>query len=392
MTPVRRTSELHSASHSASAQAAALRPRTTRKALFIALATAALALPAVATAVHSTAGDVYPLTNAADGNRVVVYDRHADGRLGARRTFSTGGNGSGSGLGNQGAVTLSDSGQWLLAVNAGSNSVSVFFVLGGILYRTDVEPSGGTRPVSVTIEDDIVYVLNAGSDTLQGFRLTNYGRLRPIPNSSRPLSGSGTAPAQVEFNRDGDLLAVTEKATNRVLTFAVDGDGRLGPATVTASPAPTPFGFAFGRGDTLLVSEAAGGAAGASTLSSYRLGGDGAASLVSAAVPSGQSAACWVVTTRDGRHAFVSNTASGNLSTYRIDGATASLTAAIAANTGNGSGPTDMALDRNSRYLYTLDPRNGNIVAMRVAADGALTQIETEAARLQPFATGLAAR
>ena len=147
MTPVRRTSELHSASHSASAQAAALRPRTTRKALFIALATAALALPAVATAVHYADGAVYTLTNAADGNRVVVYDRHADGRLGARRTFSTGGNGSGSGMGNQGAVTLSDSGQWLLAVNAGSNSVSVFFVLGGILYRTGVEPSGGTRPV-----------------------------------------------------------------------------------------------------------------------------------------------------------------------------------------------------------------------------------------------------
>lgn len=368
------------------------RPRAARTLLYAALATAALALPAVATAVHYADGAVYTLTNAADGNRVVVYDRHADGRLGARRSFATGGSGSGSGLGNQGAVALSDSGQWLLAVNAGSDSVSVFFALGSFLYRTDVEPSGGSRPVSVTIEDDIVYVLNAGSDSLQGFRLTNYGRLRPIANSRRALSGTGTAPAQVEFNRDGDLIAVTEKATNRVLTFAVDGDGRLGPATTSASPAPTPFGFAFGRGDTLLVSEAAGGAAGASTLSSYRLAGNGSASVVSAAVPSGQSAACWVTTTRDGRFAFVSNTASGNVSSYRIDGASASLSAAIAASTGNGSGPTDMALDRNSRYLYALDPRQGNLVAMRVGTDGALTPVETEAAGLPAFATGLAAR
>jgi len=390
MNPVCRLSSSDRASDATASRTSV--PRIARRTLFVALATAALALPAVATAVHQADGAVYTLTNAPDGNRVVVYDRHADGRLGARRSFSTGGNGAGAGLGNQGAVALSDSGQWLLAVNAGSDSVSVFFVLGSFLYRTDVEASGGTRPVSVTIEDDIVYVLNAGSDTLQGFRLTTYGRLQPIPGSNRPLSGSGTAPAQVDFNRDGDLLAVTEKATNRVLTYAVDADGRLGPATVTPSPAPTPFGFAFGRGDTLLVSEAAGGAAGASTLSSYRLGADGAATVVSAAVPSGQSAACWVVTTRDGRYAFVSNTASGNLSTYRIDGASASLTAAIAAGTGNGSGPTDMALDRHGRFLYTLDPRNGNLVAMRVGANGALTTIETEAAGLQRFATGLAAR
>ena len=98
----------------------------------------------------------------------------------------------------------------------------------------------------------MVYVLNAGSDNIQGFRLGIYGKLTPIAGSKRALSGTGTAAAQVEFNRDGDLLAVTEKATNRVLTFTVDGDGRLSQATIQASPSPTPFGFAFGRRDQLL--------------------------------------------------------------------------------------------------------------------------------------------
>jgi 6-phosphogluconolactonase (cycloisomerase 2 family) len=290
-------------------------------------------------------------------------------------------------------LTLSDSGQWLLAVNPGSDSVSVFLNVGGYLFRTDTEASGGVRPVSVTIEDDIVYVLNAGSDSLQGFRLSISGRLSPIPGSRRSLSGTGTAPAQVEFNRDGDLLAVTEKATNRVLTFAVDGNGRLGRAHIQASPSPTPFGFAFGRRDQLLVSEAVGGGAGASTLSSYVLNGDGSAALVSPAVPSGQSAACWVVTTRDGRYAFVSNTASDNLSTYRIgeNGETV-LASAIAARTGNGSGPTDMAMDPDSRFLYALNPRNGTISAFRVDAGGALSLIEHQPAGLGTFATGLVAR
>jgi 6-phosphogluconolactonase len=196
----------------------------------------------------------------------------------------------------------------------------------------------------------------------------------------------------VEFNRDGDLLAVTEKATNRVLTFTVDSDGRLGPARIQQSPSPTPFGFAFGRRDQLLVSEAVGGAAGASTLSSYVLGGDGSANLISPAVPSGQSAACWVVVTRDGRYAYVSNTASGNLSTYRLanDGS-ASLAAAIGATTGAGSGPTDMALDPDGRFLYVLNPGNSTISAFRVGAGGSLTLIEHQPAGLATFATGLAA-
>lgn len=360
-------------------------------ALFAALGAAALAVPVVGATVGGIDGAVFTLTNNIAGNEVVVFDRFADGSLGAQRSYSTRGTGTGGGLGNQGALALSDSGRWLLAVNPGSNSVSVFLTVGNFLYRTDTEASGGNTPVSVTIEDDVVYVLNAGSDNIQGFRLGIYGKLTPIAGSQRALSGTGTAAAQVEFNRDGDLLAVTEKATNRVLTFTVDGDGRLSQATIQASPSPTPFGFAFGRRDQLLVSEAVGGAAGASTLSSYRLNGDASVDVVSAAVPSGQSAACWVVITREGRYAFVSNTASGNLSTYRIGGdGAATLASAVAADTGAGSGPTDMALDRNSRFLYVLN--NTTIGAFRVGPGGALTRIEDQAFSGPAFATGMVAR
>lgn len=360
--------------------------------LLAALATAAAVIPIAGATGSGVDGAVYTLTNNIAGNEIVVFDRFADGSLGAQRRYSTRGAGTGGGLGNQGALALSDSGRWLFAVNPGSNSVSVFLAVGNYLYRTDTEASGGNTPVSVTIEDDVVYVLNAGSDNVQGFRMSIYGTLTPIPGSRRALSGTGTAAAQVEFNRDGDLLVVTEKATNRVLTFTVDGDGLLSQARIQESPSPTPFGFAFGRRDQLLVSEAVGGAAGASTLSSYRLNGDASVDVVSAAVPSGQSAACWVVTTRDGRYAYVSNTASGNLSTYRIgSGSTATLDSAVAADTGADSGPTDMALDRNSRFLYVLN--NTTIGAFRVGPGGALTRIEDQALSGVPaFATGMVAR
>ncbi len=364
--------------------------------LLVGISAIALATPLVVNAQYGRAdGAVFSMTNAVAGNRVVAFDRMSDGSLNPARSFATGGTGTGGGLGNQGALAISDSGNWLLAVNPGSDSVSVFFVFGNYLLRTDIRPSGGVRPVSVAIENDVVYVLNAGSDSLQGYKLSIYGRLTPIADSKTPLSGTGTGAAQVGFNRDGDLLAVTEKATNLVLSFPVDGDGALGAANVQASPAPTPFGFAFGRRDHLLVSEAAGGAAGASTLSSYRLGAGGSASVVTAASPSGQSAACWVVTTRDGRYAYVSNTASDNLSAYRVagNGAVGLLAGnQIAASTGAGSAPTDMALDRNSKYLYVLNPRNSTLSALRVAADGSLQTIETQASGLPASATGLVAR
>ncbi len=278
------------------------------------------------------------------------------------------------------------------AVNAGSNSVSVFLVLDKYLFRTDTEYSGGTSPISVTVKNDMVYVLNAGSDNLRGFKLDLYGRLNPIADSNRSLSGSGVGPAEVSFNRVGDLLAVTEKATSKVLSFAVNGDGVLGPVTTLNSPTPTPFGFAFGRRDQMLVSEAAGGAAGASALSSYQLDGAGGNKLITRSVPDHQSAACWVVVTRDGRYAYSSNTGSDNLSSYKVtEYGKISLLSGIAAGTGHT--PIDLALDRNSNHLYALNSGSGSISAYTVGDDGKLQLVQMQTSRqITSAASGLVAR
>ena len=71
-------------------------------------------------------------------------------------------------------------------------------------------------PVSVAARGRLVYVLNAGSDNVTGFLLNNTGDLTAIPGSTRPLSGTGTGPAQVGFHPRGSQLVVTEKATNKI--------------------------------------------------------------------------------------------------------------------------------------------------------------------------------
>ena len=121
---------------------------------------------------------------------------------GAPGAVSTGGAGTGGGLGNQGAVFLSQNEKWLLAVNAGSDSISAFAVDRDGLRLTDVVPSGGVRPVSITEHHGIVYVLNAGSDTITGFTLDRDGRLAPLAALDARVGGVGTAPAQVGFSPD----------------------------------------------------------------------------------------------------------------------------------------------------------------------------------------------
>lgn len=185
---------------------------------------------------------------------------------------------------------MTDNGRYLLAVNAGSNNISVFAVRNGDLVLTEIESSGGLRPISLTIDKNLVYVLNAGGaagtlDNISGFYLTNDGRLLALPGSTRPLSAANTSPAQVSFAPSGDHLVVTEKGTNLINTFSVDANGVAGPAQVNVSSGATPFGFAFTPAGTLIVSEAFGGAPSASRLSSYNVTNSGLLSTVTASLP-----------------------------------------------------------------------------------------------------------
>ena len=82
------------------------------------------------------------MTNAAAGNEVVVFRRAANGSLSQKKTVSTGGLGSGAGLGSQGSVTLSANGRWLFVVNAGSNQISAFSVRENGITLTDVVDFG----------------------------------------------------------------------------------------------------------------------------------------------------------------------------------------------------------------------------------------------------------
>ena len=335
---------------------------------------------------------VYTMSNASSGNAVLAFEQRGDTLIPAG-SFPTQGVGSGGGLDNQGAIVLSENGETLFAVNAGSDEVSVFHVDANGLTLTDKASSGGVRPISIAVHEDWVYVLNAGGSgtgNITGFVLTNRDTLKPIPGSTRPLSGPATAPAQVEFNPEGDTLVVTEKATQIIDTYTVDEDGVAAGPVSQPSSGVTPFGFSFNKRGVLIVSEEFGGTANASAVSSYALR-KGALTLRSGSVPDFQSGACWIVVTKNGKFAYTSNTVSNNISSYSVgrDG-TLTLLAAVAAST--GAAPIDMALRGNSAFLYVLNATAHSIDVFRVdRGNGQLTSV-TSVSGLPAGANGLVAQ
>ncbi|MEO8577696.1 MAG: beta-propeller fold lactonase family protein [Gemmatimonadales bacterium] len=317
-------------------------------------------------------GTIFTLRNLTTGNYVSAFNQDADGNLSSAGEVATGGNGTGAGLGSQGALTASEEGRWLFAVNAGSNQVSVLSVGKDGIALADVTSSGGTRPISVTAFKNVVYVLNAGgSGNIAGFTKDKDGNLTAINGSIQPLSGASVGAAQVSFSSDGKWLVVTEKATNKIDVYPVNKNGVAGSPVIQASAGTTPFGFAFGKQNELVVSEAGTGSA-----SSYGIGGGGNLGINTAVAPLYQNAPCWVTVTKNGRFAYVANAQSGSISGYSIAGSGAiSLLNPSGVTAIVNAGATDLTVSGDSRYLYQLD--GSRISAFRVQSNGQLQALGT---------------
>lgn len=320
------------------------------------------------------AGYVYTLTNSPTDNQVVTFARGDDGSLEQLAATSTSGTGTGAGLGSQGALALD--GDRLFAVNASSNSISEFDVDHGTPVLRATVASGGTTPISLTVRNHVLFVLNAGgTPNITGF-LVGPRQLVPLPRSTRQLSPGAAGPAQVSFTPDGSRLAVTEKASNTIDTFRVIA-GYAGQAVSSPSVGATPFGFDFDNRGNLLVSNADGSA------SSYSISRRGAADVISGAVPTGNAAPCWLIATPNGKYAYTANAGSGTLSGFAIgrDGSLTLLSAdGISASFGAGSHPLDEIVTGDGQYLYNLTDGLHVINGLRIDRDGSLTPVSTSTA------------
>jgi 6-phosphogluconolactonase (cycloisomerase 2 family) len=322
---------------------------------------------------------VFVQDDSTSGNHVLAYDRAQDGTLTLAGTYATGGVGgvlTGSvvdHLASQGSLTYDRRHGLLFAVNAGSNSVSVFAVSHDRLNLREILPSGGTFPVSVAVHDDVVYVLNArDGGSVQGYRVI-FNIVIPLARSARPLGLDTTAtpefvntPGQVAFSPDGAQLIVTTKANgSNIDVFGVRFDGRLSAApVVTSLPGAVPVAVDFDAAGHLVVTEA-----GTNALASFSLAGNGTISPIDTKL-TGQAATCWVV---DANGSFyVSNAGSASLSGFQ-----SSLAGTLTplGNTPTDKGTVDAAASPDGHYLYVQTGAAGIVDEFSVNPNGSLTSI-----------------
>lgn len=350
-----------------------------------ALALAAMFAPSTALAdeQHSDRGAVFVQTNDISGNAILAYARSADGALtlaGRYPTLGRGGTEPGAPtdpLSSQGSLTYDRHQRLLYAVNAGSDTLSVFAVRGTRLHLLQVIPSGGQFPTSVAVHDGLVYVLNAGGEGVIGGFRSDDGWLTPIPGSARSLGLANatppfflSSPAQVGITDDGAQLLVSTKNYGVVDAFALGADGRPASTPVSTPTGPVPFAFVSdGRGRLVLVD-----ASGVAT--TYRARPSGALTTVGAPVANGQKATCWLA--RAGRYFYAANTASNTITGYaEAPDGQLSLLQADGVSATTDAGPIDIAAAPDGRQVFELNGLAGDLTVFVVGPDGRLTVTAT---------------
>ena len=268
----------------------------------------------------------------------------------------------------------------LFAVNAGSNTVTVFHVDGTQLVQRQVIPSGGQFPTSIAVRDNLVFVANGGgAGAIQGYRLEN-GMLQMIPDDNRPLGLDTSNPpipvfptsiGQVGISPNGQWAFVTmvggvvdANPNNVINAFRIGNNGVLSDSRV-ASPSVggLPFGFTFQTPNRLVVAEA-----GAADLTTYKRVGQGHLTPI-ASVPNGQVAPCWVL--QVGEFYYTVNTGNNTISSFRVQPNGQPVIVPP-----NPAGTTDAApIDptESGGFLYVQSSSGGFIAVFQVNSNGTLT-------------------
>ncbi|MFI6847286.1 lactonase family protein [Kitasatospora sp. NBC_00085] len=365
--------------------------KITRLAVAVATALAAAAAGAPSTAAayggegHPRGGRhaVFVQTDNPAGNQIVAYRRADDGQLTPAGTYDTNGLGGvldgsvADHLASQGSLTYDPDHALLYAVNAGSDTVSVFSVDGDRLALRQVVNSGGRFPVSIAVHDDTVYVLNAlDGGSIQGYTVRD-GRLKRKADWNRALALDPNAtpqftntPGQVGFTGDGSQLVVTTKANgSSLLVFNLN---RLGaPAdtpVVTSLPGAVPFAFVPDGRHGLFLAEA-----GTNAVATFTIHRDGTATQEAFAA-TGQAATCWIVGVRD--LLYASNAGSSTLTGLRTTDRGRQLT--VLGNTPTDPGTVDAAISSNGRYLYAQTGINGIVDEFAINTDGSLAALGSQ--------------
>ncbi|NUO41668.1 MAG: beta-propeller fold lactonase family protein [Streptomyces sp.] len=359
----------------------------------VAAATVAVSLASAGQYGASGAGAdraVFVQGNELNGNTIHVFARDGQGKLKPAGSYATGGRGGDQvdaptdSLASQGSLVYDDASELLLAVNAGSGTLTAFRADGTKLGRRQIMDTGGDFPSSVAVRGKIAYVLNAGGKgSVQGFRITTKG-LVPIRGSFRSLDLANeavprfdTSPGEVEITPDSRNLVITTKGNNTIEVFPLKRNGLPAAAkpVVNKSAGNVPFAISFDRsGGRMLVAEAE-----RSTVTTYQVRPNGELKVLQKPLANGQEVLCWLE--RAGDHFYGGNTGNSTVTGYRMDKhGRLALTNEVGLATPPSSksqGVIDIAVTKDAKFVYVQNATSGTVDGFRVEKNGSLTKVTT---------------
>ena len=350
---------------------------------------------------------VYTMTNQPN-NEIVIFKRNeVTGKLTFIDTVETGGEGHvfkvpnddgelvdavDDPLASTGSVIVAGDGRQscLLAVNAGSNTVSSFKIGSAPdqLTRVSVEATGGLNPTSITEKDGLVYVLNAGDvGSIVGFNLIGFTcKLTPLEQGPIALSRPnyvGTAPyviaetpAQIGFTPKNEILVTIKQnnggppdfdnGTGSLNLYEVDpedGTITIGSLTQTNLNSLTrtqdghlPFSFTFdSSGNVLLVEPALAGSfqnGVVSVIENVDSDSSGDPVTISSEATTEASASCWIQYNPTSSCVYTTNNVEDTISSFLLDNQGELNFVSNRASALNA--PIDMIQSLEYRFLYAL--------------------------------------
>lgn len=283
-------------------------------------------------------------------NAVLAYRDLGDGKLEPLQgsPFLTGGSGVGNPqqilgpLDSDYELRVSSDGNFLLAVNSGSNTIAVFTIkANGALEPVAGSPfsSGGQTPVSIDVSGNLVFVVNKSQDPLKStpqapnystFTIDASGKLTPV-SGAKFETAPGSSPANALVSRDGRFLfgtdflgAMLAPPVGTLRSFNIGNTGALTPVAGTPYVVPGMDGAALGlwqhpAANVLYVGNPLQG-----MVNVYAINATSGALTLQSSVAAGK-AACWIRTTKDGSRMYVLNSGDNSVTVYNTSNAMSPL-------------------------------------------------------------------
>ncbi|KAJ7158737.1 hypothetical protein C8R46DRAFT_399097 [Mycena filopes] len=358
-------------------------------------------------AASSAVGAAYFLSNEGAGNFVVAAAIGSDGKLTLRQATSTDGQGSHGGpdaagpdaLFTQGAVKASAAGGIVAAVNAGSNTISVFTI--DPTNPTNLEMigkpigSGGEFPVSLAINKagNMVCTVNGGAiNGVACFSVDKTKGLTPISNTVRSLNLNQTTPAtgpagsvsHVIFSEDNKQLIASVKGvppTPGILAvWDIAADNSLSQDFKAVQPAKgglLPFSMTVIPGKNAILATDAG--LGVDVFDFSAGAAAGVAAGKSSTLPiDGQGATCWSSFSPQTGNFYVTDIGTSEVTEINVDdNLKPTIVTQYAQGNGTATIDNDIATVGQNDFMYVLAANATEVKVLSLNAPGKATALQT---------------